>query len=185
MPARLQNLLMLMTGLGTLLVAPAAFAQSQVQGQNVYLGAGAGVANFEDNVEVQDLGDVDIDDDGTAYKFFGGYRFNQNFAIEGGYRNFGDADAGPFTVETDGFDAEAVGLLPVGPFDLFAKAGGILWDTNGSGSVPGDSGEAFTYGVGGQLNVGSLWFRLESEWFEMDFPEDTQMISASVGLDFQ
>jgi hypothetical protein len=34
------------------------------------------------------------------------------------------------------------------------------------------------------VNLGSLLLRLESEWFEFDLPEDTQMISASVGWTF-
>lgn len=150
----------------------------------VYLGGGVGVADFEDSVELEDLGDVDIDDDGTAYKLFGGYRATEFFGIEGGYRNFGEADAGPFSVETDGFDASAVGFLPLGPVDLFAKGGVIFWDTDGRGLVPDDDGEDLTYGLGGQLNVGSLFFRVESEWFDIEFPEDTQMITGSVGLTF-
>ena len=149
-----------------------------------YLGAGAGVANFEDQVKVQDLGDVDLNDDDTAYKLYGGYRVNRNFAVEGGYRNFGKADAGPFSVETDGWDAQALGLLPIGPVDLFAKGGVIFWDSNGGGGFPDESDRDLTYGVGGQLNVGNLWFRLESEWFDINYPEDTQMITGSVGFSF-
>jgi OOP family OmpA-OmpF porin len=176
-----EKVLALAAGTGFMLMAPTLYAQ--VPG--AYIGVGAGVANFEDNVEVQDIGDVDIDDDSTAYRLYGGYRATENLAIEGGYRNFGEADAGPFSVETDGFDLTALGLVPVGPVDLFAKGGVILWDTDGVGGFPGDDGEALTYGLGGQLNVGNLWFRLESEWFDMDLPDDTQMITASVGWSFQ
>jgi len=175
------------TTLGVLSAAAPAAAQMASGGARApgaYLGAGAGVADFEDNVEFQDLGDVELDDDSTAYKFFGGYRATEFFGVEGGYRTFGEADAGPFTVETDGLDVSAVGFLPIGPMDLFAKGGMILWNTDVSGGLPGDDGEDLTYGVGGQLNVGSLFFRLESEWFELDFPEDTQMISGSVGWSF-
>lgn len=180
MTKRFQSIVTLTAGAFFLLAAPGLYAQVP----NVYIGAGAGVANYEDNVELGDIEDTDIDDDGTAYKLFGGYRATEHFAIEGGYRNFGEADAGPFTVETEGFDLAAVGLLPIGPIELFAKGGGILWDTNGTGAIPDDDGQALTYGIGGKLNVGNLWFRLESEWFEMDFPEDTQMITASVGWTF-
>lgn len=151
---------------------------------NFYLGAGAGVADFKDNVEVEDLGDVRISDDDTAYKFYGGYRATPNFGIEGGYRNFGEAEAGPFSVETDGWDVSAVAFLPLGPVDLFAKGGVFFWDTEGTGGIPDADGEDLTYGLGGQLNLGSLFLRLESEWFDMDFPEDTQMITGSVGWSF-
>ncbi len=167
-------------------VAPAG-AQMTSGGAGVpkfYLGAGAGVADFEDNVEFEDLGDVRISDDDTAFKFFGGYRATPNFGIEGGYRSFGEAEAGPFSIETDGVDVSAVGFLPLGPVDLFAKGGVIFWDTDGGGGIPGDDGEDLTYGVGGQLNLGSLFLRLESEWFDIDFPDDTQMITGSVGWSF-
>jgi hypothetical protein len=40
------------------------------------------------------------------------------------------------------------------------------------------------YGIGGQVHITSLFFRLESEWFDMDFPEDAQMITGSVGWSF-
>lgn len=181
MTVRLNRVLALTTGMGLLMTTPLALAQVG----NAYIGGGVGVANFEDNVEFRDLGDVDIDDDSTAYKLFGGYRATEHFAIEGGYRNFGEADAGPFSVETDGFDLSALAFLPVGPIELFARGGGILYETDVGGGFPDDDGEAFMYGLGGQLNVGNLWFRIESEWFEMDVPDDTQMISASVGWNFR
>lgn len=175
------------TTLGILFAAGPAAGQMTPGGAgapNAYLGAGAGVANFEDDVEFRDLGDVDLDDDSTAYKLFGGYRATPNFGVEGGYRNFGEGDAGPFTVETDGLDVAGVGFLPLGPVDLFAKGGVIFWDTNAGGGLPDADGEDLMYGVGGQLNVGSLFLRVESEWFDIDFPEDTQMITGSVGWTF-
>lgn len=171
-----------------LLVAAPAFGAGSAQGgagiPNFYLGAGLGVANSKDDVRFQDLGDVSVDDDSTAYKLFGGYRLTNNLAVEGGYRNFGEADAGPFSLETDGFDVSALGLLPVGPVELFAKGGIIFWDTNGSGAVRDASGEDLMYGIGGQVHIASLFFRLESEWFDMNFPEDAQMITGSVGWSF-
>ncbi|MGA8259039.1 MAG: outer membrane beta-barrel protein [Arenicellales bacterium] len=149
-----------------------------------YLGAGAGRANLKSHVKLGDLGDVRFSDDSTAYKIFAGYRAARYFGIEGGYRNFGKADAGPFSVKTDGFDVAAVGFLPVGPVDLFAKGGVIFWNTDSQAPAPNDSGQDLMYGVGGQLNLGSLFLRLESEWFKMAFPEDAQMITGSVGWVF-
>lgn len=174
------------TAIGILLAAAPAGAQMTPGGSapRVYFGAGAGVADFEDNVELEDLGDVELDDDSTAYKFFGGYRATPNFGIEGGYRSFGEADAGPFSIETTGIDVSAVGFLPLGPVDLFAKGGVIFWDTDGDGGIPGDDGEDLTYGIGGQLNLAGLFFRVESEWFDIDFPDDSQMITGSVGISF-
>lgn len=171
------------TTIGLFLAAPTVSAQGTPLGK-FYLGAGAGVADFEDEVEVEDLGDVDLDDDDTAYKLFGGWRATRYLGIEGGYRNFGEADVGPFSLETDGFDVSGIGFLPIGPIDLFAKGGVIFWDTDGSGGVPDADGEDLMYGIGGQLNIGSLFLRLESEWFEFELPEDTQMFTGSVGWTF-
>lgn len=173
------------TMVGMLLAVPSAAAQmTSTAPGNFYIGGGAGVADFEDRVEAEDLGDIDLDDDSTAYKFFGGWRATENLGIEGGYRSFGEADAGPLSVETNGLDVNGIGFLPIGPVDLFAKGGVIFWDTDGEGPIPDADGEDLMYGVGGQLNVGRLFFRLESEWFDIDFPDDTQMFSGSVGWTF-
>lgn len=173
--------------IGILFAAPtlgAGMAADGVGTSKFYLGAGIGRANLKDNVKLGDLGDVSFNDDSTAYKIFGGYRVAPYFGIEGGYRDFGKADAGPFSVETDGFDIAAVGFLPVGPVDLFAKGGVIFWNTDGQAPAPNDSGQDLMYGVGGQLNLGRLFLRLESEWFKMAFPDDAQMITGSVGWVF-
>jgi OOP family OmpA-OmpF porin len=171
-----------------LLVAAPAIGAEPARGSagihSFYLGTGLGVANTKDDVRFRDLGNVSLDDDSTAYKIFAGYRVTENLGVEGGYRNFGEADAGPFSLKTDGFDVSAVGFLPVGPVELFAKGGIIFWDTNGRGPVPDASGENLMYGIGGQVHITSLFFRLESEWFDMDFPEDAQMITGSVGWSF-
>ncbi|MGA8260149.1 MAG: outer membrane beta-barrel protein [Arenicellales bacterium] len=166
--------------LGLALVAPALHAEVP----NVYVGAGAGEANFDDQVQVKDIGKVKLSDKETAYKLYAGYRATENFAIEGGYRNFGKAKTGPFSAETDGWDVEGVGLLPIGPVDLFAKGGVIFWDTRGGGGFPDQNDHDLTYGLGGQLNLGGLWLRLESEWFDISYPKDIQMVSASVGFRF-
>jgi len=168
------------TAFGLALAAPA----SRAQEPHAYLGAGAGVANFEDQVQVKDIGDVNLSDDDTAYKLYGGYRATDNFAIEGGYRNFGKAKSGPFSIETDGWDVSALGLVPIGPVDLFARGGVIFWNSDGAGGFPNDSDHDLMYGLGGQLNLGAVWFRLESEWFDISYPKDTQMITGSVGLSF-
>lgn len=61
------------------------------------------------------------DDHATAYKLFGGYQFNRNFALEGGYFNLGKFNysttlpSGPLygQYQIEGVNVDAVGLFPL------------------------------------------------------------------------
>jgi len=69
----------------------------------------------------------------TAYKLFGGYKFNKNFALEGGYFDLGKFGFTAITVPTGtssgtiklkGFNLDAVGILPVAEkFSVFGRVG--------------------------------------------------------------
>ena len=50
--------------------------------QGGYIGGGVGVTSP----------DVNTFDDGTGFQFFGGYNFNANFGLEGGYVDMGEFD---------------------------------------------------------------------------------------------
>lgn len=165
---------------GLVLAAPVVRADPPA----LYAGAGAGVADFDGKVNVDGIGDVDLEGHDTAYKLFGGYRTTENFALEGGYRSFGESEGESFRVKTDGWDVSAVGLLLVGPVDVFAKGGVIFWDTKGRGGLPNNHGQDLTWGIGGAVNVGSLWLRVESEWFAADAPDEVQTLTASVAWSF-
>jgi OmpA-OmpF porin, OOP family len=94
------------------------------------------------------------DETGNAYKVFIGYRVSRNFAVEGGYTNFGEFSAtnnisaialfGPgslsFKFKSSGFNMDAVGILPISDaFEAFGKLG-LIYTTSkatfsGTGSV--------------------------------------------------
>jgi OmpA-OmpF porin, OOP family len=69
----------------------------------------------------------------TGYKLFGGYKFNKNFALEGGYFDLGDFGFTATTVPAGtlggkirlkGLNLDAVGILPIsGKFSAFGRAG--------------------------------------------------------------
>ena len=73
------------------------------------------------------------DDRDVGYKLFGGYQFNRNFAIEGGYFNLGKfgfvattVPAGTLNGEAkfQGLNLDAVGILPITDrFSAFGRAG--------------------------------------------------------------
>ena len=75
-----------------------------------------------------------IDDDrDTGYKIYGGYRFNKNFALEGGYFDLGKfgfraATVPPGTlsgtIKLRGLNLDAVGILPIAEkFSAFGRVG--------------------------------------------------------------
>lgn len=119
------------------IIAMALFATASVANAGGYFGAGLGQSSA-------DVGQyygpsVSVSDTDTAFKIFGGYEFNENIAIEGGYTYLGEF-GGSYTY-TDGFylytDSEmveagafyvaAVATIPLGPVSLFGKAGFAHW----------------------------------------------------------
>jgi OmpA-OmpF porin, OOP family len=97
------------------------------------------------------------DETDTGYKIFVGYRFNQNFAVEGGWTDFGKFNVSQrFTVpagssvnasfKASGVHVDAVGIWPLqNNFSLFGKVGGIYTEMKTSLSTSG--GIAFVPGV--------------------------------------
>jgi OOP family OmpA-OmpF porin len=178
-----------------LTAAMAAHADTQ---PSFYMGAGFGTTKVGGGggaLGVGDLGDVDgVDDSDTGFKVFGGYNFNQNFAVELSYFDLGEAgasvsdgiDTASFSIGISGFGASAVGTLPVSDmFSVFAKLGFASYDVDGDASVSGFGSASFsesesdmTYGVGGALGFGQFGLRLEYEAINVD-DGDANMISLS------
>lgn len=120
---------------------------------NWYVGGSAGRASVDDQHVDRDIATLLRDDYGatsvhsssddtdTSYKLFAGYRFNKNFAVEGGYADFGRFKASgggiigtPIEVKgkIDSYAVfvDAVGLLPLNDrFSLFGKAGAAYTHT--------------------------------------------------------
>lgn len=150
----------------------------------VYLGVGLGQAN----VELRE-GSIDFDGDDMGFKVIGGIRPLDWLALEANYVNFGEADDDGLEVDADGFSAFAVGFLPLGPVDLFAKAGLISWDSSlrqrrASSFRLTDDGTDFAYGIGAQLRFLSLSLRAEYEVFDIDGVDDLNMFSIGVTYTF-
>lgn len=148
-----------------------------------YLGAGAGVADFDDQVVRTDTGTVRLGGRDKTYKIYGGYRATRNFAVEGTYLDFGKSGEGRFSTKTDGLDVSAVGMLLLGPVDVFAKGGVVAWDTKG-GELLDDHGKNLSWGLGGALKLGNVRFRVESKWFDVELPSNVQTVTASVAWSF-
>jgi hypothetical protein len=103
----------------------------------IYLGGSIG----QTGVQIDDL---DYDADATSYKVIAGWRFLDWLAVEGNYIDFGSADdrVSGTRLETDlsGVSLSAVGFLPAGPVDLFARVGAVDWSADLSQEGFGCSG---------------------------------------------
>ena len=137
-------------------------------------------------------GTVSISDDnkGNAFKLFGGYQFNKNFAVEGGYFNLGEfgytattVPAGTLNgkIKLQGLNLDAVGMLPLADKfsvfgrlglqyaqakDNFSSTGVVINPTN-----PNPSKNALNYkaGVGAQYDfTQSLGMRAEAERYRIN-----------------
>lgn len=187
---------------GTLGVAAlAAFAGPYAAAQEDtgwYVGANAGQsrAKIDDPRIINGLSangftTTSINDDNrdTGYKVFGGYQFNRNFALEGGYFDLGrfgfQADTLPVgtlngNIKLRGMNLDAVGFLPfTDKFSAFGRVGadyaqardafsgtGLINVTNPS---PSKNGLNYKMGVGLQYAfTESLALRLEAERYRID-----------------
>ena len=163
---------------GSSLIASAA---TQAADNGLYLGAGVGQANVD-----VDAGALEVDGDDTGYKLIAGFRPLDFFAVELNYIDFGSVEDSGLSVDADAISAYAVGFLPVGPVDLFAKAG--VADANASLDSPigrfETDGTKFAYGVGVQLRFLSLSARLEYEEFDVDDVENLNMLTLGLTYTF-
>lgn len=132
---------------------------------------------------------ISDDDSATGYKLLGGYQFNPNFALEGGYFSLGRFG---FTANTlppgtlrgeakvTGFNFDAVGFLPfTQQFSGFGRIGLIYANSkdsfSGTGLVtaldsnPGKRSLNYKYGVGLQYDfTQTIGMRAEIERYRID-----------------
>ena len=150
-----------------------------------YMGASIGSFSFEENDE--ELG-LSLDDTTTAYRLLGGYRFSDNFAVEGGWGRTGDIEDsftevippfGTFTFDIGAeFEVLTVRALGFIPFEKTSLLGGVgYYDADveftvgvaGVGSGSDETGESGATLVGGfEFNLERVDVRTELEWFDFD-----------------
>jgi len=128
------------------------------------------------------------DEKDTAYKLFGGYQFNRNLAVEGGYFNLGKnrlsaltAPPGALNGQTrvEGLNLDLVGTLPLSErFAALARVGAQhAWSQSrftGSGAAAGVTpnrkmnASGYKVGLGMQYEVNpSMWLRGEVERYRI------------------
>lgn len=176
------------------------------------LGLGQSMIDFEGS-DVDALAAADglttstsVDDGDLAWKLFGGYKLNDNFAVEAAYVDYGTITsdstvvapvAGNINIDLDttAWVFDAVGILPiVDGFDVFGKVGVAAWEYDSSVSaVAGgtaftgsaeDDGSDFHYGVGAYLMaVDNIGMRLE--WERVSADDNLDVWSLGVQYNFE
>jgi OOP family OmpA-OmpF porin len=162
-----------------LALSSAALAQRRDTG--FYIGGSFGQSEFDVDCE----GTTSCDDSDTAWKIFGGYQINRNFAVEVGYGSLGETKAStpPFFVgptlipaadikiEVNAWEVVGVGSLPVADrFSLFGKVGLYGADTDievsfaGFGTVTeSEDNVDLTFGIGARYDF-TRNFGVRAEW---------------------
>jgi len=158
---------------------------------------GGGVGQF--NVKIDDIDDTDnaiqrLDDDDTAWKAFVGWRFNPYISLEAAYIDFGKPNghasaagsSGDYSASLSGFAPYVIGTLPIGPVELFAKAGYYYYDVKLRADIDRPlspsfrskkSDEDFLYGFGvGMTFFDHLNARLEYEKIDSDLIDDADAL---------
>jgi OOP family OmpA-OmpF porin len=171
----------------TLAAASALFsAQSLAQ---PYIGFSAGQADVAEDQVIPGLLDPGgrVDGKDGAFKLFGGYQFNQNFALEAAFVDLGDVSYnGSFTdslgtvpvtggrIQNSGLNLSAVGVVPLGQsFVLFGKVGMFLWYSEATDVTGGfafrseEDGADLSLGLGASVAIGQR-VSLRAEWERFD-----------------
>ena len=156
-----------------------------------YLGAGIGVASFKDSL---DSGGT-FDQDDASYRVFAGWRFDLipliDVAVEAAYTDFGK----PSQPTGAGQQAQyklrgpsVAGLLifPLGPLDLYGKAGMIdaRLERTENGATTSHSGTSAFYGGGIGFYIWKLGIRAEYERYQVKEVDRVQMFSLNALFQF-
>jgi OmpA-OmpF porin, OOP family len=184
-------------GLATLvtLASPSAMADEAITGWYGGASAGQSRAKIDDPRITRSLlgngfaSSIDDDDRDIGYKIFGGYQFNRNFALEGGYFDLGKFGYTARTVPSGtltgssrirGLNLDLVGTLPItDKFSAFARVGLNYADVrdsfSGTGAVrvlnpnPSKREANYKFGVGAQYAfTDALAMRVEAERYRIN-----------------
>ena len=179
---QLNPIIALVTILGVALPLSSAYAGG------VYIGGGVGSAKIDDSPN--NPAGVTFSETDTAWKVFGGYRFDWlpivSLSGEVGYRDLGKPNTAGAEYKLTGFDYSALAGLGLGPVELFARAGGMKYDLDKtiSGTKTSFDGNAPMYGVGARFSLFGVGVRAEYEKIDVDKLDKAEMISVSLFYQF-
>jgi OmpA-OmpF porin, OOP family len=92
-------------------------------------------------------------DNTTSFALLGGYSFNEYFAAELAYSDFGSKDYSGINVKSSAWSISGVLSYPFNEqFSVFGKLGFASTTLDGTG-FPSETDSDMTYGLGGQFNI--------------------------------
>lgn len=171
---------LLPTVLALAVLLPALTARSVFAG-DFYVAAGLG-DEVEDGEFGEPFKELGIEAEDRAWKALVGLDLGEHLAVEVAFQDFGEriccpglADAG-FVTSLEGVSAAVVGRLPLDRLELFAKAGLLLWEEDGTGitiigpqKLSADGSDPL-FGVGATFDLVER-FALRAEWESFDLGE--------------
>lgn len=174
------------------LLGPAAGTSRAAAMFSGYAGASLGLATSKVDRGHAEFGSPDMSPNETAWRLFGGARYEANLGVEVGYINFGKIRVTEqvfgdyFETKMTGFELTPVGFLPIYKgFSAFAKGGLIFWSsdlTYGTAetvdSTAEETGSSPVLGLGAEYNIGR-YIRLRGE-FSQYFIDKTKAGSGDV-----
>jgi outer membrane protein OmpA-like peptidoglycan-associated protein len=170
-----------------------------------YIGASAGQTTAKADATLPLVGGgtntFHFDKQETGYKGYVGYNFLPWLGVEGGYVDLGSPEDHVTLTSGAGINGKAditgwegflVGILPIGPVDLFGKAGAINADADlkiSGSALPTnfnahDSNSKFAWGAGLAWNLGHWALRAEYEEYDTNALDDLYFISGGVTYRF-
>lgn len=188
---------------GALVMASTSAAASEL---GLYVGASFVQTKFEHDWSDLPAGVTirDVDDEDQGFKVLFGWRPIPWFALEASYADLGAASGNtnvvclaaigfpcPTRLSADVQSAQlaALGLWPVGDFDLFARAGVQRWEADAAiadaSTVIARASEHDTdlvYGIGAQYRYERIALRLEFEHLEL---EESEAQAVSMGVTYR
>jgi OOP family OmpA-OmpF porin len=161
--------------------------------QNYYVGASFGQSKFKDACSGLPAG-FSCDENGTAWKLFGGYQFNPNLAVEVAFTDLGKADAtspaGGASVKATTWEVDGVGSWPVmAALALYGKLGlySATKEVTGLANSAKDTNASVTFGLGVRYDMtANLAARAEWQRYDKvggnDTGEKTNIDMLSIGV---
>ncbi len=170
----------------TLAGALALPAGVSAQDSGPYLGGAFGQARFTEWCS-PGPGITACEDTDTAWKLFGGYRFNRNVAVEAIYANWGTVtgtvNAINASAKQTSMGIAAVGSFDLGPdFSLFGKLGFLMTEqeTRATSTTQREETELH-YGLGVRYRFGANW-AARAEW---ERTEKLKVQLLSIGAEYR